>query len=128
MYKGFEELKVWQMGREFKNRLYETSKQFPKEELYTLTSQIRRAAISITANIAEGHGRYHFRENIQFCRTARGSINEVLDHLYSALDRKYINRKLFDDLYAQGREVERLLNGYIGYLDKQSKGKKSVTQ
>ena len=128
MYKRFEDLKVWQTGREFENRIYETSKQFPKEELYILTSQIRRAAISITANIAEGHGRYHFRENVQFCRTSRGSVNEVLDHLYTALNEGYIKQEEFDDLYGKGREVERLLNGYIGYLDKQLKEKKSTTR
>ena len=124
MYRRFEDLKAWQLGREFKKRIYEVSNQFPKDELYALTSQIKRAAISITANIAEGHGRYHFGENIHFCRTSRGSINEVLDHLYTALDRGYLSRERFDGLYEQGREVEKVLNGYIGYLKKEVKAKK----
>ena len=68
------------------------TKKFPKEELYCLVSQIRRAAISVHSNVAEGYGRYNFQENIQFCRIARGSINEVLDQLYAALDEKYIDR------------------------------------
>ena len=80
---------------------------------------MRRAAISITATLAEGHGRYHYQENIQFCRISRGSINEVLDHIYTALDEKYISQQVFDRLYKQGREVEQVLNGYIRYLERQ---------
>lgn len=118
MEKGFEGLKVWQLGRKFRKKIYEISRKFPKEEIYCLVQQIRRAAISITANIAEGHGRYHYQENIQFCRVSRGSINEVIDHLYTALDEKYISGKEFQQLYSQGREVEKVLNGYIGYLHK----------
>lgn len=87
--------------------------------MYGLTAQIRDAAVSVTANIAEGYGRYHYQENIQFCRISRGSVNEVLDHLYAALDESYINKETFDELYSQGREVERVLNGYINYLKRQ---------
>ena len=118
MYKRFEDLKAWQLAREFRKAVYKISKSFPKSEQYALAPQIRRAAISITANIAEGHGRYHFQENTQFCRISRGSINEVLDHLYAALDEKYINQQTFDKLYEQGREVEKVLNGYISYLQR----------
>ena len=85
-YKTFEDVKAWQLGREFKKKIYKISEKFPKKELYTLAAQIRDAAVSITANIAEGYGRYSFQENIQFCRTSRASVNEVLDHLYTALD------------------------------------------
>jgi len=119
MYKRFEDLKAWQLAREFRKSIYLITKSFPKSEEYILSSQIKRAAISITANIAEGHGRYYYQENIQFCRIARGSINEVLDHLYTALDEKYITQQAFDKLYKQGREVEQVLNGYISYLGKQ---------
>ena len=118
MERGFEGLKVWQLGRKFRKKIYEISRKFPKEEIYCLVQQIHRAAISITANIAEGYGRYHYQENIQFCRVSRGSINEVLDNLYTALDEKYIVEKEFQQLYSQGREVEKVLNGYIGYLHK----------
>ncbi len=118
MEKGFEGLKVWQLGRKFRRKIYEISRKFPREEIYCLVQQIRKAAISITANIAEGHGRYHYQENIQFCRVSIGSINEVLDHLYTALDERYISEKEFQQLYSQGREVEKVLNGYIGYLHK----------
>jgi len=87
--------------------------------MYGLTAQIKSAAVSVTANIAEGYGRYHYLENIQLCRIARGSLNEVLDHLYTAVDEGYISQETFDELYAQGREVERVLNGYINYLKRQ---------
>lgn len=120
MYNRFEDLKVWQMARKFRQEIYKISKVFPKEEMYALTTQIRKASYSITSNISEGHGRYHYQENIQFCRTSRGSINEVLDHLYTALDNAYIKESKFQKLYNQGRKVERVLNGYIGFLQRQA--------
>ena len=118
MYRRFEDLDVWQLGRKFRQDIYKLTKNFPKDEKYVLTPQIRGAGYSITANIAEGHGRYHFQENIQFCRIARGSINEVLDHLYTSLDNQYIKREDFQKLYEQGRHLEQVLNGYIAYLTK----------
>lgn len=87
MYHGrktFEDVKAWQLGREFRIRIYQISKKFIIDERYVLTSQIRRSAISINSNIAEGYGKYSFQENINFCRIARGSANEVLDQLYVA--------------------------------------------
>ncbi len=116
-FKSFESLRAWQLARNFKNQVCEISKKFPKEELYCLTQQIRRAVISITANIAEGYGRYSFQENIQFCRMARGSLLETLDHLYTAFDQKYITQEEFNKLYQDGREVEKCLNGYIRFLN-----------
>ncbi|MBI5573098.1 MAG: four helix bundle protein [Elusimicrobia bacterium] len=118
MYKRFEELKAWQEARKYRQDIYELSKKFHKKELYGLTSQICRAVSSITANIAEGYGRYHWQENIQACRISRGSLNEVLDHLYTALDCKYITQEEFNKYYNNGRNLEQLLNGYIRYLEK----------
>ena len=132
-YKRFEDLTVWQLARKLRRSVYQISESWPKREMYGLAAQIRDAAVSITANIAEGYGRYHYGENIQFCRISRGSLNEVLDHLYTALDEGYINQQDFDDLYARGREVERVLNGYINYLrrqlsqSKKEQGKKEVS-
>ncbi len=116
---SFENVKAWQLTRNFRKSIYNISKNFPKEELYCLTSQIRRAVLSIGANIAEGYGRYNFQENIQFCRIARGSLNEVLDHLYLALDNGYISNEIFTDLYSEGRNIELALNGYINFLKNQ---------
>jgi len=114
--KTFEDIKAWQLAKESRKKIYETTKKIPKDEQFVLTSQIRRAIISITSNIAEGFGRYSFQENIQFCRTARGSVNEVLDQLYIAIDEKYIEKSEFDELYKEGREVEKAINGYIEFL------------
>lgn len=118
---SFENVKAWQLARNFRNNIYKISARFPKEELYCLTSQIRRASISAHSNIAEGYGRYNFQENIQFCRIARGSVNEVLDQLYAALDSSYIAKEDFDILYNEGRNVELAINGYISFIRSQKK-------
>ena len=119
MYRGFktfEDIKAWQLGREFRKAIYTISKLFPDFEKYCLTSQIRRSAISVTANIAEGFGRYSYQENINFCRIARGSLNETLDHLKVALDEGYITKNNYAKFYCNGREIEKAINGYIKYL------------
>ena len=66
-------------------------KKLPKEEKFCLDSQMRRAAISMTNNVSEGHGRWHFKENIQFCRISRGSVEEILDDLNICIDENYGN-------------------------------------
>jgi four helix bundle protein len=75
----------------------------------------------VTANIAEGHGRYHYQENIQFCRQSRGSLYELLDHLTVALDENYMAEETFKSFRSRMFEVTKILNGYIRYL----KGKKN---
>ncbi|MBA3047526.1 four helix bundle protein [Patescibacteria group bacterium] len=116
---SFEDVKAWQLARKFRKLIYNISNNFPKKENYCLTSQIRRAAISIHSNIAEGYGRYNFQENIQFCRIARGSLIEVLDQLYVALDENYISLDDFRNIYKEGKATEKAINGYIGFLKKQ---------
>lgn len=86
---------------------------FPNEEKFGLASQIRRAAISATANLAEGYGRYSYQENVQFCRVSRGSLYELRDHLTTALDAGYIPKAKYDELDAMAVSAVRLLNGYI---------------
>lgn len=115
-YKTFEDIKAWQLGREFRKDIYDVTKKYPKEEQYVLTPQSRRAVISITSNIAEGFGRFTFKDNINFCIIARGSVNETLDHLHTALDENYITKSEYQKLYIQGRDVERAINGYIKFL------------
>ena len=117
----FQDVKAWQLAREFRIEIYKISKKFTKEELYCLTSQIRRAAISIHSNIAEGYGRYNFQENIQFCRIARGSNDEVADQLFVALDEKYISEDEFNNLIAKSTEIKKAINGYINFLSNQKK-------
>lgn len=80
-YQFFEELEVYQLAREFRKEIYLLIKKLPVEEKFNLAGQMRRAATSLTNNIAEGHGRYHYQENIQFCRQSRGSLMELIDDL-----------------------------------------------
>jgi len=116
---NFTELRVWQKAREFRNMIFVLTKDLPNSEKYVLTSQILRSSRSITANIAEGHSRYHLQENIQFCRTARGSLSETLDHLICAYDCNYLSNESLAELKINAEEVNRLLNGYIKYLQNQ---------
>lgn len=114
--KGFQELKVWQEGR--KIRLFSSSiaHSLPDSEKFSLASQILRASRSITNNIAEGYGRYHFQENIQFCRQSRGSAYELLDHFIIAYEEKYIDKDIFQEGQKLIEHFLPLLNGYIKYL------------
>ena len=118
-FKSFEELDCWKAFREVRKFVYELVKKYPKEELYGLVQDMRRAARSTTHNIAEGFGRFHYQENIQFCRHSRGSLHELIDQLITSLDEKYITQ----EDYGQGRSlIDRalaLLNGSINYLSRQ---------
>jgi len=116
----FEDLEVWQKGRALRNEISNLTKTFPEEEKYKLANQMIRASRSVTANIAEGYGRFHFQENIQFCRQARGSLFELIDHLTVALDEGYIEDEYFNEYREKIFKIIRMLNGYIKYL----KGKK----
>ena len=80
---------------------------------------MRKAGVSCTANIAEGYGRYHFQENIQFCRISRGSLYETQDHLISCLDNEYITKEKYDAVWAISEDAIRVLDGYIRYLKTQ---------
>jgi four helix bundle protein len=115
-YKGFEELEVWREARKLRRAIYGLTKKLPAEEKFVLLPQMRRAAVSVTNNIAEGHGRYHYQENAQFLRLARGSAEELLDDVTICEDEKYAAPELLEQLREQIACVERLLNGYIRYL------------
>lgn len=112
-HKTFEDIKAWQLGREFRKKIYSVSKKFPEEEKYVLTERIRHAIISITASIAEGCNRYSFRKNIQFCKTSQDSVNKVLDYLYTAFDEKYVTKEEFNELYQEGRKLEKAIKKLI---------------
>ena len=88
--KSFEELELYKECRKFRKLITDLVKSFPKEEKYRIVDQLLRCSRSVTANIAEGHGRYHYQGNIQFCRQARGSLAETLEHLICAFDEGYI--------------------------------------
>ena len=126
MATNFESLDLWKECRLFRKQISGTIKTFPIEEKYRLSDQLIRASRSVTANIAEGHGRYHFQENTQFCRQSRGSLTEILDHLICAFDENYINQIQLDEFRGQYEKCLKLLNGYIGYLQKQKNNSQST--
>jgi four helix bundle protein len=112
-------------ARDYANIIYrEVIPLLPADEKYNLISQIRRAATSIPANIAEGYGRFYYQSNIQFCYNARGSLEELLSHLVLSHDFGYINNAMFEKVIAQGNNLDLLLNGYITYLRKTKQGEK----
>lgn len=116
-FNSFEELACWKEAHFFRNYVKEKIIPFfPKSEIYGLTSQIRRSSRSVGNNIAEGFGRYHFQENIQFCRIARGSLFETLDHVIIALDEKYITDEIFLSFRESHDKTLKILNGYLKYL------------
>jgi four helix bundle protein len=113
---SFEDLEVWKKCREFRKDVSEHIRQFPKNEEFRLVDQLKRVSRSLTANIAEGHGRFHYVDNVKCCRNSRGSLNEVLDHLICAYDERLITGDDLNKLREKYNECFRLLNGYISYL------------
>lgn len=120
--RDFVSLDAWKRSRDLKLFFYnEIIPKLPEEEKYALNNQIRRAAISITANIAEGYGRYSYQEGIQFYRIARGSIYELKDHLISCFDLKFIPKDLHDRGLELIEAAKVKLNGFIQFVKKQKK-------
>ena len=115
----FTDIEAWKLARKLRIEIYEIIKKLPAEERFDLASQMRKAAVSCTANIAEGYGRFHFQENIQFCRVSRGSMYETQDHLISCLDNKYITQDEYDATWKLSENAIKVLDGYIRYLKKQ---------
>ena len=114
---NLENLDIWNEGRNFRKKISKLTKQFPEFEKYRLTDQMLRASRSVTANIAEGYGRFHYQENIQFCRQARGSLFELFEHLTVAFDEGYINADELEDYKKHLFLLIKMLNGYIKYLE-----------
>jgi four helix bundle protein len=122
--KDFTTLICWKDAREVK--LYFYKKIIPKlpvEEKFNLTNQIRRAAVSVTANISEGYGRYHYQEGIQFYRIARGSLYELKDHLISCFDFEFIDKALFENGTQLIEKTKISLNGFINYTKRRKEAK-----
>ena len=114
--KTFEDLNCWVKGTELRRKIASVIKTFPEFEKFELMSQMRRASRSVTHNIAEGYGRFHFKENAQFCRISRGSLYEILDQISTALDENYIDNKTYEDTRLMVIDCIKILNGYINYL------------
>jgi four helix bundle protein len=112
----FEDIEAWKKGRELRQVVYRCSRAGGFAKDFALRDQIRRAAISITSNIAEGFEREGNREFIQFLSNSKGSCGELRDQLYVALDEQYITKEQFDKLYMQAVEVSRIISGFMKYL------------
>src|SRR3984893_2344605 len=112
----FEDLEVYQVAREFRKAMYRIAKRLPEIEKFGLASQVRRAAVSLTNNIAEGHGRFHYLDQIKFMLQARGSLEELLDDLNGCQDKGYLPAVDVENLKSEGWRVHKLINGYIRFL------------
>jgi four helix bundle protein len=111
--KSFTELLVWQRGRQLAGVVYTLIKSFPKDEVFGLTSQMRRAAVSIPSNIAEGCGRQTPRDTIQFLFIARGSLYELETQLYLALDQQYVLLLVCEEVLSNITDCKKLSHGFI---------------
>ena len=118
-YKGFKDLECWKKSRELRIKISTLVKRFPTEERYKLSSQIIHASRSITNNMAEGYGRFTYSDTRHFVIQARGSVTETIDHLIIAFDEKYISQEELTELEIICESIFKLINGYIGYLEKQ---------
>jgi four helix bundle protein len=116
VYQTFEDLEVYQVARDFRKAMYRVAQQLPESEKFGLASQVRRAAVSLTNNIAEGHGRYHFLDQIKFVLQSRGSLEEMLDDLNVCEDEQYLATSELESLKQEGWRVHKLINGYIRFL------------
>ncbi len=124
MAENFESLECWQRCNELKMFLKENVlRKLPASERYELYSQILRASRSATANIAEGWGRYHFKDNIKYLVNSRGSIAEILDHSIEARTCDYISEETMKEIRNQTTRCMKVINGYIRYLRKTNEGK-----
>ena len=120
---GLSRLEVWKRAKDFALTIYRNIVPLlPLEEKWNLNSQIRRSSLSISANIAEGYGRFYYQDNVRFCYIARGSLEETLSHLVFSFEAKYIPETLFKELSIEGDEIDRMLNGYIAYLKRSKQG------
>jgi len=121
---GFEQLELWKKVREFKNEVAEEARKWPAAEKFKLIGQVIRSSRSINALLAEGHGRFTFADQLHFCIQSRGSLSETINHLIDAFDEKYITEERLNYFKEKGKEIERLLNGYINYLRNQRDSEK----
>ena len=115
MSKSYTELDVWIQSRVLVKSIYEANRVFPKEELFSLVSQMRRSSVSVPSNIAEGIGRNHTKETIQFLHIARGSLYELETQCFISFDLGYVSNLVLDDFLLKIVSCKRLLNGLINY-------------
>jgi len=109
--KDFTDLDVWRVARKMGREIYRLASSLPDFEKFGPASQLCWATTSVTANLAEGYGRYGYQENVHFCRQARGAIYELRDHLTACLDAQYLNGEEARRLDALAQRVAQILNG-----------------
>jgi len=117
-----EDFELYKKAREYRKKIYKVIKKLPVEEKYSLDLQMRKAALSISNNIAEGHGRWHYQENIQYCRVSRGSTEEIIDDLNICINEDYCKDMDLISLKSEGYELIKDINGYIAYLKYKKQG------
>ncbi len=113
MVKTYRDLLVWQKAINFVTEIYQITKSFPNNELYGLIGQMRRCAVSVPSNIAEGYGRKSTNDYLRFLQISMGSIYELQTHLEIARNLEYVSLKKYEDLYVLSREIERMLSSLI---------------
>lgn len=120
---GLETLEAWKKAKGLALKVYrEILPLLPAEEKWNLNQQIRRAVASVPANIAEGHGRFYYQENIRFCYIARGSLTETYSHVTLAYELGYIPSEKYKEVKELVEELVRIFNGYIAYLKRSKIG------
>jgi four helix bundle protein len=128
-FRTFEDLEVYQIAREFRKKMYGVARRLPDFEKFGLASQIQRAAVSLTNNMAEGHGRYHFADQVRFFLGSRGSLQELVDDLNVCADEKYLDFEKIEALNNEAWRVLGLINGYLRYLrDRKVNGQSAVRE
>lgn len=116
--KKLEDLLVWQEARKLRKMIYEMVKNFPPEEKFNIAKHLKECGRNVPGNIAEGFGRFHYQESMQFYRIARGSLNEIKSDTYCSLDEGYINEEKFHEVVKQVELISKMLNGLIASTDK----------
>ena len=122
---SYQDLEVWKQSKDLVRNIYEVTKSFPKEEQFGLTNQLRRAAVSIPSNIAEGCGRNHIKDSIQFFFISRGSLYEIETQIIIAHDLGFVSISEQENTIAKIKSCKRLLNGFINYF--QNRGNQQQT-
>ena len=127
-FRTFEGLDCWKACRELRLFAADACKRLPREEAFRLKDQILRSGRRTTAGIAEGYGRYHYQENIQYCRASRGSVYELLDHFITAVDEGILEKRCLVVCREKAETAAKLINGYIRYLQKRKNEDNSQSQ
>jgi four helix bundle protein len=116
---GFESLEIWKKARQFKIEICVEARLLPAEEKFRLADQLIRSVRSINALLSEGHGRFTYADQLHYCVQSRGSLSETINHLIDAYDEQHISLERLNYFKIKGKELEKIINGYIGYLRKQ---------